>query len=54
MSDLDPNCLEKLLVEDTSGEPFVKRVYQKNNFLISQPKHMLWVLKRTVTLKWLF
>ena len=53
MSDQDPNCLEKLLVEDTSGEPFVKRVYQKIIFL-SQPKHMLWVLKRTVTLKWLF
>ena len=24
----------------------VKSAYQKNNFLISQPKHMLWVLKR--------
>ena len=30
-----------------------KSVYQKNNFLISQPKHMLWdrVLKRTVKIK---
>ena len=26
----------------------VKSEYQKNIFLISQPKHMLWVLKRTV------
>ena len=26
--------------------PFVKSVSQKYNFLISQPKHMLWVLKR--------
>ena len=25
----------------------VKSLYQKHNFLISQPKHMLWVLKRT-------
>ena len=24
----------------------VKSVYQKNFFLISQPKHMLWVLKK--------
>ena len=32
----------------TIGRPLVKSVYQKINFLISQPKHMLWVLKRTV------
>ena len=24
----------------------VKSAYQNTNFLISQPKHMLWVLKR--------
>ena len=29
----------------------VKSAYQKNNFLISQPKQMLWVLKRTVSLR---
>ena len=23
-------------------------------FLISQPKHMLWVLKRTVSMRWFF
>ena len=28
----------------------VKRVYQKIDFLISQTKHMLWVLKRTVSM----
>ena len=27
------------------GRPLVKSVYHKINFLISQPKHMLWVLK---------
>ena len=27
---------------------------QKNKFLISQPKHMLWVLKRTVSLRLFF
>ena len=31
------------------------RVYnKKNNFLVSQPKHMLWVLKRTVSLRQFF
>ena len=29
--------------------PLVKSAYQKINFLISQPKHMLWVLKRMVS-----
>ena len=28
--------------------------YQVNNCLISQPKHMLWVLKRTVTIRRFF
>ena len=28
--------------------------YQKNYFLISQPKHMLWVLKRTISMRWFF
>ena len=31
--------------------PFIKSAYQKNNFLISQQKHMLWVLRRTVSMK---
>ena len=34
--------------------PLVKWVYQKINFLISQPKHMLWVLKRTVSMRQFF
>ena len=29
----------------------VRSAYQRINFLISQPNHMLWVLKRTVPLK---
>ena len=32
----------------------VKSVYQKNNLLIFKPKHMLWVLKRTVPKKLFF
>ena len=30
----------------------VKSMYRKFNFLISQPKHMLWVLKTTVSMRW--
>ena len=29
-------------------------VYQVINYLISQPKHMLWVLKRTATMRRFF
>ena len=32
----------------------VKSVYRKNSFLISQPKLMLWVLKRTVSMRRFF
>ena len=32
----------------------VKSMYQKFDFLIYQPKHMLLVLKRNVSLRWLF
>ena len=34
--------------------PLVKSVHQKTNFHISQPKHMLWVLKRTVSMRRFF
>ena len=33
---------------------FVKSAYQKINFLISQPKHMLWEIKRTVSMRRFF
>ena len=36
------------------GRPLVKSVYHKINFLISQPKHMLWVLKRTISMRRFF
>ena len=35
-------------VQDTGQ---VKSAYQIINFLISRPKHMLWVLKRTVSMR---
>ena len=41
--DLGPNCLQRL------SRTLVKSAYRKTNFLIFQPKHMLWVLKRTVS-----
>ena len=34
--------------------PVVKSAYQKFHFLISKPKHMLWVLKRTVSMSRFF
>ena len=37
-----------------SARTLVKSMYRKFNFLISQPKHMLWVFKRTVSLRWFF
>ena len=33
---------------------YLRVVKQANNFLISQPKHMLWVLKRTVSMRQFF
>ena len=42
-----------LLIPSTC-RPLVKSVLQKNNFLISQPKHMLCVLKRTVSIRRFF
>ena len=39
---------------DKKVRPLVKSVYQLLNFLISQPKHMLWVLKRTISVRRFF
>ena len=35
-------------------DPHISGIYQKKNFLIFQPKHILWVLKRTVSVKRFF
>ena len=32
----------------------VKSALLKINILISQPKHMLWVLKRTISMEWFY
>ena len=37
---------------DLCPRTLVKSVQQKNNFHISQPKHMLWELKRIVSMRW--
>ena len=34
--------------------PLVKSALQKINFLFPQCKHMLWVLKRTISMRWFF
>ena len=47
-------CTNKIEVQQAFVVLFqalVKSAYQKINFLISQPKHLLWVLKRTVSLR---
>ena len=44
------HALTEGLFHDKPSRPLVKSVYQNINFLISQPKHMLWVLKRTVSM----
>ena len=38
----------------TYTRPLDKSVYWKTIFFISQPKHMLWVLKRTVSMRRFF
>ena len=38
----------------TTYRPLVKSVYQKKRILISQPKHMLWILQRTVLMRRFF
>ena len=38
----------------THYQALVKSAYQKNDFIISQPKNMLWVLKRTVSMRRFF
>ena len=37
-----------------SNWPYDQASRSKTNFLISQPKHMLWVLKRTVPMRQIF
>ena len=38
-----------MMTSHNSFRPLVKECITKNDFLISQPKHMLWVLKRNVS-----
>ena len=47
------NQSHKTLVK-SEYQKFCLIIFQKNNFLIFQPKHMLWVLKRTVSMRRVF
>ena len=51
MSCLRDNGLAKSLMAFSSVKVTYKSAYQKNNCPISQPKHMLWVLLRNVSMK---
>ena len=43
-----------LVIINAMSRPLVKSALQKNDFLITQPKHMLWVLKSTVSMRRFF
>ena len=48
---LQAPCLDIMKLHENSYiklRPLVKSACQKNNFRISQPKHMLWVLKNSL------
>ena len=49
---LVPKCLFQIIGD--KNRHLVKNAYQKINFLISQQKHMLWVLKRNVSMRRFF
>ena len=42
------------LIKYIDIRPPDRSVLLKNNFLISEPKYMLWVLKRTISMRWFF
>ena len=46
MSGISKAVMMHQLIVIVVGSPLVMSAYQKIIFLISQPKHMLWVLKR--------
>ena len=58
MFQVDTNCREfKLALErlnTTLSMENIEALEKVGNFLISQPKHMLWVLKRTVSMRRFF
>ena len=47
-------CIDYDSRRHKSHKPLVNSAYQKNDFLISQPKQMFWVLKRTVSMRRFF
>ena len=49
-----PWLTERLLMGGKESNQTTKKTWSKINFLISQPKHMLWVLKRTVSMRQFF
>ena len=53
LNQIEPfNCNEDYIIY--TNRPPDKSVYWKTIFFISHPKHMLWVLKRTISMRWFF
>ena len=50
----NPGPIDNRPILKGAYRPLVKNAYQKIIFLISQPNPMLWVLKRTVSMRWFF
>ena len=48
------NACRVMTHNDSESSPTDKSAYWKIIFLISRPKHMLWVLKRTVSMRGFF
>ena len=51
---IGPLSIELAGLEHWKTRTLVKSAYQKNIFLISKPKHLLRVLKRTVSMRRFF
>ena len=50
----DVDDLIKAVLESKFLRTLAKSAYRKTDFLISQSKHMLWVLKRTISMRRFF
>ena len=47
-------CNDTYIMVTNSSRPLDKNTLSSIIFLISQPQHILWVLKRTISMRWFF
>ena len=52
--EMDSSFKRWLYIENATKKPLDKSAKSKINFLITQQKDMLWVLKRTISMRWFF